>query len=131
MLGIFNSISIDGTEIFRSNGFTLDREWIYAAEIETCTGKRCADVVGWRYSDLQLSWDNLPQDQLQAIFDLSGAEIDMTFSNERNQTVTEKVIPKVTTAKVTRKTDPQGNIAWTGVGLTVTFVNAHPKEVEA
>lgn len=130
MLGIFNSISIDGTEIFRGNNFTLDREWIYAAEIETCTGKRCADVVGWRYSDLQLSWDNLPQDQLQAILDLSGAEIDMTFSNEKNQTVTEKVIPKVTTAKVTRKTDPHGNVAWTGVGLTVTFVNAHPKEVE-
>ena len=64
MLGIFNSISIDGTEIFRGNNFSLDREWIYAAEIETCTGKRCADVVGWRYSDLQLSWDNLPQDQL-------------------------------------------------------------------
>lgn len=127
MLGVFNTITINGTAIYRGNDFTLQREWIYAAEIETCTGKRCADVVGWRYSDLQLSWDNLPQDQLQTILDLSGSEVDMTFSNEKNQTVTEKVIPKVTTAQVTRMTDPQGDIAWTGVGLTVTFINAHPK----
>ena len=65
MIGVFNNITINGTEIYRSNGFTLSREWIYAGEIVTCTGKVCADVVGWRYSNLQLQWDNLPQDQLQ------------------------------------------------------------------
>lgn len=128
MIGVFNTITINGAEIFRGNNFTLQREWIYAAEIETCTGKRCADVVGWRYQDLTLSWDNLPQDQLQAILALSGAETEMTFSNEENETVTEKVIPTVTTSQVTRLTDPQGDIAWQGVGLTVKFINAHPKE---
>lgn len=128
MIGVFNTITINDTEIFRGNDFTLQREWIYAAEIETCTGKRCADVVGWRYQDLTLSWDNLPQDQLQAILDLSGSEVDMTFSNEKNETVTEKVIPTVTTSQVTRLTDPQGDIAWQGIGLTVKFINAHPKE---
>lgn len=128
MIGVFNTITINDTEIFRGNDFTLQREWIYAAEIETCTGKRCADVVGWRYQDLTLSWDNLPQDQLQAILDLSGSEVNMTFSNEKNETVTEKVIPTVTTSQVTRLTDPQGDIAWQGIGLTVKFINAHPKE---
>ena len=127
MIGVFNTITINGTEIFRGNDFTLQREWIYAAEIETCTGKRCADVVGWRYQDLSLSWDNLPQSQLQAILDLSGEEVNMVFSNEENQTVTEKVIPTVTTSQVTRLTDPYGDIAWKGVGLTVKFINAHPK----
>ena len=125
---VFNTITIDGNEIFRGNDFTLQREWIYAAEIETCTGKRCADVVGWRYSDLSLSWDNLPQNQLQAILDLTGAEVNMTFSNEKNETVTEKVIPKVTTAQVTRLTDAHGDVAWSGVGLNIQFINAHPKE---
>lgn len=125
MIDIFNSIRINGKEIYRSNGFTLQREWIYAAEIETCIGKRCADVVGWRYSDLNLSWDNLPQDQLQAILDLSGTEVDMVFANEKNETVTEKVIPTVISSQATRLTDPQGNSAWTGIGLTVRFINAH------
>lgn len=127
MIGVFNTIQIDGEEIYNSNGFTLQREWIYAAEIETCIGKRCADVVGWRYSDLSLSWDSLPQDQLQKILDLSGTEVDMVFTNEKNQTVTEKVIPTVTTAQLTRMTDPQGDIAWRGVGLTVKFINAHSR----
>lgn len=125
MIGIFNTITIDGTEIFRGNGFTLEREWIYAAEIETCTGKRCADVVGWRYKDMTIEWDSLPQNQLQAILDLDGTEVDMTFSNEANASVTEKVIPLVTSAQVTRFTDPNGDVAWTGIGLQIRFINAH------
>lgn len=125
MIGIFNTISIEEVEIFRGNNFSLEREWIYAAEIETCTGKRCADVVGWRYKDLTIQWDNLPQDQLQTIMDLDGSEVNMTFTNEQNQSVTEAVIPLVTTAQITRLTDPQGNVAWSGIGLQVRFINAH------
>ena len=103
MIGIFNTISIEEVEIFRGNNFSLEREWIYAAEIETCTGKRCADVVGWRYKDLTIQWDNLPQDQLQTILDLDGSEVNMTFTNEQNQSVTEA----------------------SGIGLQVRFINAH------
>ena len=125
MIGIFNTISIEEVEIFRGNNFSLEREWIYAAEIETCTGKRCADVVGWRYKDLTIQWDNLPQDQLQTILDLDGSEVNMTFTNEQNQSVTEAVIPLVTTAQSTRLTDPNGNVAWSGIGLQVRFINAH------
>lgn len=127
MIGIFNTIKIDNQEIFRGNDFTLEREWIYAAEIETCTGKRCADVVGWRYRDLKISWDTLPQNQLQKILSLTGNEVNMTFSNEKNETVTEKVIPLVTTAQATRFTDPFGDTAWQGIGLDIRFINAHPK----
>ena len=125
MIGIFNTISIEEVEIFRGNNFSLEREWIYAAEIETCTGKRCADVVGWRYKNLTIQWDNLPQDQLRTILDLDGSEVNMTFTNEQNQSVTEAVIPLVTTAQITRLTDPNGNVAWSGIGLQVRFINAH------
>ena len=125
MIGIFNTITIDENEIFRGNNFTLERNWIYAAEIETCTGKRCADVIGWRYNDLTINWDNLPQDQLQVLLDLDGSEVDMTFSSEENQSVTETVIPLVMTSQVTRLTDPNGDIAWTGIGLQIRFINAH------
>ena len=125
MLGVFNTITIDGKEIYRGNGFTLEREYIYAGEVVTCTGKYCADVVGWKYSDLTIEWDNLPQDQLQAILSLSGQAVDMTFSNEQNQTVTESVIPTATTARATRLTDPYGDVAWSGIGLKIKFINAH------
>ena len=125
MIGVFNTVEIDGNEIYRGNDFTLAREWIYAGEIVTCTGKVCADVVGWRYSNLSLNWDNLPQDQLQAILALDGSEVNMTFSNEENTSVTEAVIPTVSTATVTRLTDPNGAVAWSGVKLELRFINAH------
>lgn len=128
MLGIFNTIEINGEEIYRGNEFTLEREYIYAGEIVTCTGKVCADIVGWRYQDMRISWDNLPQSQLQTILGLSGEAARMTFTNESNETVTELVIPTATTAQVTRITDPQGDIAWQGVGLNIRFINAHVKE---
>lgn len=125
MSRIFNTITINGEEIYRGNGFTLEREYIYAGEVVTCTGKFCADVVGWRYSDLSVKWDNLPQDQLQSIMSLSGQQVEMTFSNEENETVTELVIPVSTSAQVTRLTDEQGNVAWTGIELRIKFINAH------
>lgn len=125
MIGVFNTVTIDGTEIYRGNNQTLQREWIYAGEIVTCTGKVCADVVGWRYKELSLEWDNLPQDQLQAILALDGSEVNVTFSNEQNESVTEAVIPTVSTATVTRLTDPNGDVAWSGIKLELRFINAH------
>lgn len=125
MIGIFNTITIDGTVIYRGNEFTLQREWIYAGEVVTCTGKVCADRVGWRYSNVTITWDNLPQDQLQTILSLNGEAVNMSFSNEKNLNVTEKVIPQVLSSQVTRYTDPHGNVAWKGISLELRFINAH------
>lgn len=125
MIGVFNTITINDTEIYRGNSFTLQREWIYAGEIVTCTGKYCADVVGWRYQPITISWDNLPQVQLQALLSLSGESVSMTFSDESNTSVTEQVIPQVISSQATRLTDPNGNIAWTGIELELRFINAH------
>lgn len=122
---IFNKIIIDGTEVFRPNEFTLARENVYAAEIETCTGKRIADLIGWRYSDLSLEFDWLPQDKLSALLAIQG-EVTMTFGNEIDETVTETVIVKTSAATVTRLTAPDGQVAWKGIQLEVQFINAHP-----
>lgn len=125
MIDIFNTVTIDGKEIYRGNNFTLSREWIYAAEIITCTGKVCADVVGWRYANVTLEWGNIPQSQLQDILALDGSAVDMTFTNEANQSVTEKVIPAVSAATATRLTDPYGDVAWSGISLELRFIEAH------
>ena len=124
---LYNKITIDGTEVIRPNEFTLQRENVYSAEIETCTGKRIADLIGWRYADLTLNFDYLPQEQLSALLDIQG-EVVMTFGNEVEETVTETVIVKTSTATVTRLTDQDGNVAWKGIQLEVQFINAHPNE---
>ena len=125
MSGVFNTISIDSNEIYRGNDFTLQREYIYAGEYVTCTGKRCADVVGWRYSDLTVTWGNLPHGQLEDILALSGLEVDMTFENERGASVTEKVIPRIISSQASRLTDPYGRKAWTNISLQLQFTEAH------
>lgn len=125
MIGVFNSILFDENEIFRGNEFTLNREYIYAGEYTTCTGKKCGDLVGWRYADMTLTWDNLPQDQLDVILSLTGQEVELTFENEQNETVTEKVIPRLIASRASRITDPHGDPAWVGVSLDLTFTEAH------
>ena len=125
MIWTFNTISIDNKEIFRGNEFTLQREYIYAGQYETCTGKRCSDVVGWRYSDLTINWGNLPQSQLEDILDLNGTEVEMTFERESGASVTEKVIPLVISSQASLYTDPFGNKAWINISLQLQFTEAH------
>lgn len=126
MLGAFNTISIDSNVIYRGNDFTLQREYIYAGEYETCTGKRIADLVGWRYADLTVQWDALPYDMLTAIMSLTGQQVDMVFSDELGNTVTESVIPTIINSQVTRFTNPYDNsVVWRDVQLQLRFINAH------
>jgi hypothetical protein len=125
MIWTFNTITIDGNEIYRGNDFTLQREFIYAGEYETCTGKRCADIVGWRYGDLTISWDNLPQAQLDYILGLTGLEVEFIFSNEAGVSVTEKVRPSLVSSQASIYTDPFGVKSWRNISLQLQFTEAH------
>lgn len=126
MIGVFNTIRIDGTEIYRGNDFTLQREYIYAGEYETCTGKRIADVVGWRYADTTIEWDTLPQDMLTFLVNLTGTSVAITFRNEKGLTGYENVIPQVISSQATRYTDPTtGKQVWKNIQLQLRFVSVH------
>lgn len=125
MLGIFNTITIDSKTIYRGNEFTLSRDYLYAGEIETCTGKRCADLVGWRYADLTVSWDAIPQEQMLDIINLTGQDVLMTFIGPSGETVSERVIPRVVTTTATRFTRGDGTALWKNVSLQLQFIRAH------
>lgn len=126
MIGIFNTISIDSEIIYQGNDFTLQREYIYAGEYETCTGKRVADLVGWRYADLTIQWDTLPEEMLGYVMGLTGEAVDFTFTNELGQSITESVIPTVISSQATRLTNPYDSSAiWRNVSLQLRFINAH------
>lgn len=127
MIGIFNTITINGTEVYRPNEFTLTREKVTAAEITTCTGKFIADLIGWKYADMELSFDTLPQDMMNALLQIEGA-VDMTFTDEEENSVTEKVLVRSSTAKVTRMTNYEGKVLWRNFALAITFINAHPNQ---
>lgn len=122
MQGIFNTISLGGHDVLAPNNFTPERQDIYAAEYTTMSGKQIADLVGWRYADLTLEWDTLPQSQLEILLGLSGS-FDIVF-DDIHGSVTERVYPLGTVAVGTRLTR-NGDTVWKDVRFSLRFVNAH------
>lgn len=124
MIGIFNTITINDNEVYRPNEFTLQRENVYAAELLTCTGKTIADLIGWKYADMTLNFDTLPNDMMEALLQISG-DVEMTFEDEEGTSVTEMVIVRSSTAQVTRFTNYAGDTLWKDFALNISFINTH------
>lgn len=122
--GLFHKIWINAVKMFAPNDFTLERSDVYAGEITTCTGKLIADRIGWKYADMSLNWDYLPQEYLETILNLSGV-FTITFENEEGVQFTEQCIRKGSTMTGTRFTDNDGNMMWKGVQFDISFINVH------
>ena len=71
--------------------FEPKREDVYGAEYTTCTGKYIADRIGWKYSDMSLTWDALPQSEVEALIAMTG-ECTFTFDDPAAEEQTESVI---------------------------------------
>ena len=129
MIGIYNTIQLNGVELFRPNDFAPKREDIYGAEITTCSGKVIADRVGWRYADMTLNWDTLPQAQkaasTQKAQDYYSASRGGVTTDADGVSHTEQVIPTSRVWVATRFTGLDGNPCWKDVSMGVRFVNAH------
>lgn len=121
---IYSMIKIGGQSILRPNDFSPQREDIYAAEITTCTGKTIADLVGWRYADMTLEWDMLPQESLELLLSMTG-ETSLTFTDADGITHTESIVRKSAVSTSTRMVTAAGIPVWKDVRVEVRFINAH------
>ena len=122
-LGIFDTLYINGRQVFRPNDFEIRREDVYAGEYTSCTGRILADKIGWKFSDLTMKWDILPDADLAYFTTLSGP---FTLKFRDNDGVhTETVIRRGFTNTPTRITGPEGSKIWTGVEMEVSFINVH------
>lgn len=128
MIGIFETININGTEIYRPNEFDVKREDVYAGEYVSLTGKTIADRIGWKYSDMTLKWDALTDAMLQALISLEGS-FSISFEDSDGQH-TEQVIRRGFTNTPTRLTGPNGAKLWTGLEMEISFLNTHPIDEE-
>lgn len=123
MIGIFNSITVNGIQIFRPNEMPIAREDVYAGEYTTCTGRTIADRIGWKYSDMDLQWDTLTDAMLTALINLRGA-FEITFT-DFDGSHTETVIRDDFTSTPTRLTSYDGTSVWKNVAMKVRFLNVH------
>lgn len=119
-----HTIRINGNKVFRPNGFTLEREDLYASEITTLSGNTIADLIGWKYSDMTLNWDMLPEQQLKTILDMSG-ECELIFEDADGVTVRERIMRTSAVTTASRFVNENGNALWRNVSCSIKFLNAH------
>lgn len=116
-------IKINDQKIPKPPEFKPKREDIYAGEYTTCTGKRIADVIGWKYSDMTLEWDALPQDMVDILVNMTG-ECEMVFDDVDGNEITESVIRNSMVTFRHRRTI-EHVVWWKDVSVEVSFINAH------
>lgn len=122
-----NVITLDGKTIYRANDFTLKKEYIFAGEYTTCTGATIADCVGWKYADCSLSWDTIPQSQLDDLLELNGRSVVMTWTDADGEEKEENVIPLTHSYTATRFFN-NGVAVWRDIQLELRFIDAHSNE---
>lgn len=117
--------NINGNQIYRCNEFTPQRQMIIAEEYTSMSGKTIGDLIGWKYADLTLQWDTLPQAMLLHLIDAQKqGQVTFIFDDVEGQHQ-EDVIISVNTSKATRFTGIDNLALWSDIEVEVRFVNAH------
>lgn len=119
---MLDTITINGTSFPRPVDFKPQREDIYASEIKTMTGNILADRVGWRYSDITLTWEALTNSQVAALAGISGA-VSFAFDDVSGEH-SEQVMRTSVVAK-RHKYQIGGVTYWKSVSVSLRFLEAH------
>lgn len=115
-------IKLNGTELMKPETFMPKREDVYAGEYTTCLGETIADRIGWKYSDLTLQWDALPQDMVSVLVNMQGV-CTLEF-DDVDGSHTENII-RSSTVQLRHRHTIQGVTWWKNVQTEVKFINVH------
>ena len=115
-------ITIDGDQIYRPPTFAPQMEDIYSGEYTTCTGKTVGDRIGWKWADMTLSWDALPQSMVDVLVGMTGA-VTMVFDGPQG-TQTEEII-RDSAVQLRNRNTIRGETYWLNVSVQIRFINAH------
>jgi len=99
------------------------REYIYAGEYTSQTGKQFADIVGWRYAPATLAWEVLQQSEMDAIL-AAGSQFTITFTDPKDGEVTTQA--RLVRFGTTHRRNYWGDRAiWTDFSVEVIFTDAY------
>ena len=119
-------IIINGEQIPRPPKFSPAREDIYKGDYVTCTGKTIADKIGWKYSDMSLEWDALPQQMVDVLVNMSGVNT-VVFDDLDGELVSEQIVR--TSAVALRHRYTQGGVTiWKKVKVEIKFIGSHTED---
>ena len=108
--------------VIKPKEFKPAREDVYAGEYTTMTGKIIADRIGWKFSDLTLSWEALPQSMVDILIGIDG-QTTMRFDTE-DGTYTESII-RLSAVSLKNRATINGVTWWRNVSVQVRFINVH------
>ena len=115
-------IIINGEQITRPPKFSPQMEDILRS-YETCTGKIISDRIGWRYSDMTLEWDALPQHMVDVLIDM-GSENTIIFDGLDGEIV-EEDIARTSVVALRHRQTIGGVTMWKGVSVSIKFIGSH------
>lgn len=119
-------IKINSESIRRPPGFAPEREDIYRGDYVTCTGKTIADRIGWKYSDMSLEWDALPQSMVDVLVGMSGA-CTLEFDDADGEIHEEQVV-RTSIVALRHKYTQGGVTIWKNVKTQIMFIGSHTLE---
>lgn len=119
----YDYITINGHQIRRPDNFTPAREDIYAGEYTTCTGATIADRIGWKYSDMDLTWSALQNDDVEVLLNIAGA-VQLIFDDAAGDAIEETIIRTSAVALRHRFHDSNG-YWWRDVSCSIRFIGSH------
>lgn len=121
----YDYITIDGVAFPRPVEFAPQREDVYVAEIITMDQTWLADVVGWKFSDMDLKWRALPESLVAALTNLSG-EFVATFDDPNG--IHNETAVRTNAVSTKKRQTIDGVSYWLDVSVTLKFVCTHPYE---
>lgn len=99
-----------------------EREYIYAGEYTSQTGKQFADIVGWRFAPVTLSWDVLLDNEMAIIIN-TGSTFTLTFEDPKLGEVTTGA-RLMRFGSTHRRKYWKGQSIWTDFSMEVMFLDA-------
>ena len=116
-------IIINNEQVFRPPAFSPKKEDVYKGQYTTCTGRTIADKIGWKFSDMELSWQALPQQMVDILVNMTGINT-IVFDDLDGELCQESIIR--TSAVATRCRHTQGGVTiWKDVKVSIKFIDTH------
>ena len=116
-------IIINGEQIPRPPKFSPAREDIYKGNYVTCTGKTIADRIGWKYSDMSLEWDGLPQQAVDVLVNMNGVN-SIVFDDLDGEIVEEQIV-RASAVALRHRYTLGGVVIWKKVKVEIKFIGSH------
>lgn len=118
----YDTITINNIDFPRPVNFLPMREDVYASEYRAMSGAVRADRVGWKYADMELKWDALPQDLVYALTTLVGS-FNITFDDPQGMRTT--LARRMSTVAMRHRYQQDGVYYWKDVSVKISFLGMY------